>query len=109
MGWSVATPAIAGVGAGAVAIAGSTTVDKLQHVGVSGAATLALGTLGISPGVAAGTVFVGATVGKELIMDLALGMGTPSVMDATANLAGSLLGYAALKAMQNKSKPTLLT
>lgn len=70
---------------------------------------MALGAVGVRPSVAAGTVFIGATVGKELIMDLALGMGTPSILDATANLAGVLAGYAALQALQHQPEPKLQT
>ena len=91
-----------------MAMTAPTQVDKLKHIGVTGAATVALGAIGMSPAAAAGTVFVSASLGKELVYDLMMGGGTPSWLDASANLAGSLAGYALLKAAQPQNRTYLL-
>ena len=96
------------VGAGALAFTAPTHVDKLKHIGVTGAATVALGAIGMSPAAAAGTVIIGASLGKELVYDLMMGGGTPSWLDASANLAGSLAGYAVLKAAEPQNRTYLL-
>ena len=105
---SVVGSSVGAVSAGALAFTGPTHVDKLKHIGVTGAATVALGAIGMSPAAAAGTVFIGASLGKELVYDLMMGGGTPSWLDASANLAGSLAGYALLKAAQPQDRPYLL-
>ena len=105
---SIAGSSIGAVGAGALAMTAPTQVDKLKHIGVTGAATVALGAIGMSPAAAAGTVFVSASLGKELVYDLMMGGGTPSWLDASANLAGSLAGYALLKAAQPQNRTYLL-
>ncbi len=99
---------VGAVGAGALALTAPTHVDKLKHIGVTGAATVALGAIGMSPAAAAGTVFIGASLGKELVYDLMMGGGTPSWLDASANLAGSLAGYAVLRAAQPQNRTYLL-
>ena len=99
---------VGALGAGALAMTAPTQVDKFKHIGVTGAATVALGAIGMSPAAAAGTVFIGASLGKELVYDLMMGGGTPSWLDASANLAGSLAGYALLKAAQPQDRTYLL-
>ncbi|MGE0492399.1 MAG: hypothetical protein AB7S38_24510 [Vulcanimicrobiota bacterium] len=89
-------------GAGAVGAAGLaaldvTVSDKFKHGGICFAATVGLGRLGLKPELAAGAVFAGATIGKEVVLDRLLGLGNPSLFDASANLAGCLAGYATLK------------
>lgn len=105
---SVVGSSVGAVGAGALALTAPTHVDKLKHIGATGAATVALGAIGISPAAAAGTVFIGASLGKELVYDLMMGGGTPSWLDASANLAGSLAGYAVLRAAQPQNRTYLL-
>lgn len=85
-----------GAGAGVVALQDVTQMDKYKHMGVASAATVALGMLGFSPALAAGTVFVGSTVGKELVYDHLMGRGNASLFDTSANLAGALAGFAIL-------------
>ena len=105
---SVVGASVGSVCAGALAMTAPTPVDKLKHIGVTGAATVALGAIGMNPAAAAGTVFIGASLGKELVYDLMMGGGTPSWLDASANLAGSLAGYAVLRAAQPENRTYLL-
>ena len=86
-----------GAGAGALAFTDYVTTDKTKHMGVTGAATLALTAVGMKPTAAAATVFAGATIGKELILDKLLGKGTASWLDTAANLSGVLGALAIIK------------
>lgn len=94
---SISSSLLAAGGSAAVSLTDVSKVDKLQHMGVTAAATVALGSLGFSPATSATLAWVGGTVGKEVVYDLVLGRGTPSVHDAIANLAGAFAGYATLK------------
>lgn len=88
--------AIGGVSA-ALALSDTVKTDKYKHMGIVGAGTVALGSMGVPPALSAAICFGGATIAKELGLDLAFGRGTPSVHDAAANLAGAMAGYAVLK------------
>ena len=105
---SVAGATLASVGSGIVSLGDATQLDKWKHMGVTCAATLALAAGGLSPGVSAASVFLVSTLGKELIHDLLLGRGTASLWDVSANLAGALAGYAALKSVSSNSSSRLL-
>lgn len=98
--------AVVGTGAGLVAFTDFVTTDKVKHMGVTGGATLALTALGVKPGLAAATVFGGATIGKELILDKLLGQGTASWLDTAANLSGVLAAVAIVKFGQGVSELT---
>lgn len=84
---------------GAAGVAGyAQGIDKLQHGVACFTATVALGALGMPPGLSAAFTFTSATVLKEFLWDGYLGRGHMDVKDIAANLAGSAAGYAALKA-----------
>ncbi len=98
---------MAAAGAGTVALSGTAgvfPVDKLKHGGVCFAGTMALGSLGVPPSLAAGIVFASATIGKELVWDGLLGLGNCDPRDAAANLAGSLAAYTVLTALHPPSE-----
>lgn len=89
----------AGVATYAAEGAGSSVgVDKLQHGIACFTGTVALGALGMPPSLSAAFTFTTATVLKEFLWDGYLGRGHMDVNDIAANLAGSVAGYAALKA-----------
>ncbi|MCA9797059.1 MAG: hypothetical protein KC910_34855 [Candidatus Eremiobacteraeota bacterium] len=88
---------VGALGAASVAALDITVSDKFKHGGICFAATVGLGRLGVKPEAAAAVVFTGATIGKEIVLDRLLGLGTPSLFDASANMAGCLAGYATLK------------
>ncbi len=88
---------LAAGGTAAISLTDFSKVDKFKHMSVTAAATVAFGSMGFSPAASATLAWAGGTVGKEIIYDLLLGGGTPSVHDAVANLAGAFAGYAALK------------
>lgn len=88
---------VGAVGAGAFAATASDHMDKLQHGIACFTGTVALGAMGLPPGLSAAFTFAGATVLKEFLWDGYLGRGNFDVKDIAANLAGSCAGYAALK------------
>ncbi|MFP4496975.1 MAG: hypothetical protein ACLFQV_02090 [Vulcanimicrobiota bacterium] len=106
--------ATAGAGASFLASTGKEIItngiiakDKSFHAGGCLGITMALGTLGLPPWMAATFTFAGVTAIKEGIYDGLLGRGCVEIRDVVANLSGSLAGYAALKTLdsiQNREK-----
>lgn len=94
---------VIGGAAGVFALSDHVRVDKYKHMGLVGAGTVALGSLGVAPALAAGICLVGATA-KELLYDGGLGRGTASFHDAAANVTGAMAGYALLKVAKKVSK-----